>query len=146
MGIENIQTVFLGSLLGSLAIVALLTGRRYLRKTFGPEVVYASWAIVPLLFLSAWIPARHTHVVLPLVKHPPIAAADAARATPIAPIVPAMSAPDPGLTFASVASDINWMQVLAILWGVGAVRRSDTATLAAEQIAGGVSRSTAIAH
>lgn len=88
----------------SLALPLLLALRRPLLHRFGATVAYASWVLLPLLMLAAWLPAS--------------APALALRASVVARIEPLLGGPATPLP---VVSDPWWPAAMAALWLIGAL-------------------------
>ncbi|MDM4767252.1 M56 family metallopeptidase [Pelomonas sp. SE-A7] len=93
------QTLVLG-----LAVPLLLALRRPLQQRFGASLAYASWLLLPLLMLAAWLPSS-----------PP---ARALRAEVVTRLEPLLGVAMPALP---PPSQPMWPALLAALWLVGAL-------------------------
>lgn len=88
----------------TLTLPVLLAVRQPLLRRFGAPVAYASWVLLPLLMLAAWLPAS--------------APAQALRASVVARIEPLLGGPAAALP---PAPDPWWPAALAVAWLAGAL-------------------------
>jgi beta-lactamase regulating signal transducer with metallopeptidase domain len=65
MSAEMLPILLRATLAASAAIVVVLLWRRPLRTAFGAEIAYASWLLVPIATIAAFLPARQILVDTP---------------------------------------------------------------------------------
>ncbi len=115
MSADILPIVLRATLTASAAIIVVLLLRRTLRAVFGAEIAYASWLLVPVAALAAFLPARRMFVHTSAVND---AAAPVTQASEAAQAM-ATNTPDIAAVAQTALSNIEPTPLLLIIWLAG---------------------------
>jgi TonB family protein len=119
----------------SVAIAIVLPLRRRLRRTFGPGVAYAAWALVPAALLAVLLPAREASMAMPtLLQLMPTTNAAEAAASPAFDVVTALAVLWSGGVLVQLAW--VWLQQHRFQQALGPLRLRDDGSYQANAVAG----------